>query len=368
VLSVALCGAVEAGEVTIAKTAAVMHLASIPPVMQLTDLPPSAKLSDDAVLTTTEINAIAKTDKLTVLPAADLMPDGPLRPELTDRPVENFVNGLDYNLQRIDVSAYGDYSFDVFWDQAMSVKWDILALYGGVTLFGINNWDWGTSGYHVESEGWFGTDTKYGGMDKLGHAYTGYVISQYFSQRIAHTVDDATNAAITGAILGMGFQTYIEIFDGFAGQHGFSYEDMIANGVGASFSFLRDTVPGLREKVDFRLEYWGASEYHEWNPATDYDGQRYLLALKLSGFEEFEDSPLRYVELQAGYFTEGYTDETREAGVDPERNPYVAIGFNLNELLGMAPDVADTLPGHAAGTLLEYWQPPYTYVATAYHD
>ena len=42
-------------------------------------------------------------------------------------------------------------------------------------LFGINNWDWGTSGFHFESEGWFGTDTKYGGMDKLGHAYTGYV-------------------------------------------------------------------------------------------------------------------------------------------------------------------------------------------------
>jgi hypothetical protein len=368
VLSVALCGAVEAGEVAIAKTPAVMHYAPVSTVGQLVDLPPITKISDDALLTATEINAIAKRDKFTVLPASYTVPDGPVRPVPTDRPVENFVNKLDYNLQRIDVSAYGDYSFDVFWHQARSVQWDILALYGGVTLFGINNWDWGTSGYHIENEGWFGTDTKYGGMDKLGHAYTGYVISQYFSQRIAHTVDDPTNAAITGAILGMGFQTYIEFFDGFAGQHGFSYEDMIANGIGASFSFLRDTVPGLRDKLDFRLEYWGASEYHDWSPATDYDGQRYLLALKLSGFEELEDSPLRYVELQAGYFTEGYTDQTRDAGVDPERKPYVAIGLNLNELLGMAPEVANTLPGHAASTLFEYWQPPYTYVATAYHD
>jgi hypothetical protein len=364
----ALGGAVEAGEVTIAKTAAVMHLAPVPPIIQLTDLPPAIQLFDDAVLTISEINAIAKVDQRVVMPASFNMTDGPVRPERTDRPVVNFVNSLDYNLQRIDVSAYGDYSVDVFWDQAKSVKWDILALYGGVTLFGINNWDWGTSGYHIENEGWFGTDTKYGGMDKIGHAYAGYVISQYFSQRIAHTVDDPANAAITGAILGMGFQTYIEFFDGFAGQHGFSYEDMIANGLGASFSFLQDTVPGLRDKLDFRLEYWGASDYHDWGPVTDYDGQRYLLAFKLSGFEELEDSPLRYVELQAGYFTEGYTDETRDAGVDPERNPYVAIGLNLNELLGMAPDVANTLPGHAAGTLLEYWQPPYTYVATANND
>ena len=353
---------------TIAKTAVVMHLAPVPPIVQLTDLPPTIQLFDDAVLTISEINALAQADQRVVMPASYNMADGPVRPERTDRPVVNFVNSLDYNLQRIDVSAYGDYSVDVFWDQAKSVKWDILALYGGVTVFGINNWDWGTSGYHIENEGWFGTDTKYGGMDKIGHAYTGYVISQYFSQRIAHTVDDPANAAITGAILGMGFQTYIEFFDGFAGLHGFSYEDMIANGLGASFSFLRDTVPGLRDKVDFRLEYWGASDYHDWGPVTDYDGQRYLLALKLSGFDGLEDSPLRYVELQAGYFTEGYTDETRDAGVDPERNPYVAIGLNLNELLGMAPDVANTLPGHAASTLLEYWQPPYTYVATAYND
>ena len=367
VFSVALCGAADAGEVIVSKTNAVLNFATLPSLVKLSDIPPRVKIPDEAVLTSAEINEIGKTDIFKIAPVNDIA-EGPIRPEPTNSPAANFFNSLDYNLQRIDVSQYGDYSASVFWDQAYSVKWDILALYGGVTLFGINNWDWGTSGYHFENEGWFGTDTKYGGMDKLGHAYTGYVISQYFSQRIAHTVDDPTNAAITGAILGMGFQTYIEFFDGFAGQHGFSYEDLIADGVGAAFSFLRDTVPGLREKVDFRLEYWGASEYHDWGPATDYDGQRYLLALKLSGFEELADSPLRYVELQAGYFTEGYTDETRDAGVTPERNPYVAIGLNLNELLGMAPDVANTLPGHAASTLLEYWQPPYTYVATAYHD
>jgi hypothetical protein len=359
-LSVALCGAAEAGEVTITKTAA----------LDFAIIQPFGPLTDEHVLTAQQIDKMGKTDKLQIIPAASGMGDvtGPIRPERTNSPAANFINALDYNLQRIDVSQYGDYGADVFWDQAKSVKWDILALYGGVTLFGIKNWDWGTSGYHFENEGWFGTDTKYGGMDKLGHAYTGYVISQYFSQRIAHSVDDPTNAAITGSLLGMGFLTYIEFFDGFAGQHGFSYEDLIADGLGAGFSFLRDTVPELRDKLDFRLEYLTASDYHDWGPVTDYDGQRYLFALKLSGFDGLEESPLRFVELQAGYFTEGYTDETRKAGVEPKRQPYVAIGFNLNELLGEAPEVANTLPGHAASTLFEYWQPPYTYVASAYHD
>lgn len=352
-LAVALGNAAVAGDVT-SSSAAALNLAALQPVLPI---------SGEALLTADEITALGKQDKLTIMPAGYAA--DPLRPEPTNSPAANFINSLDYNLQHIDVSQYGDYSFNTFWGQASSVKWDILALYGGVTLFGINNWDWGTSSYNFQSEGWFGKDTKYGGMDKLGHAYTGYVISQYFTQRIAHEVDDPKNAAITGALIGMGFQTYIEFFDGFAGMHGFSYEDLIADGIGAGFSFLRNTVPGLSDKLDFRMEYWGASEYHDWAPATDYDGQKYLLALKLSGFEKLEQTPLRFVELQAGYYTEGYTDQTREQDVDPKRVPYLAVGLNLNELLGMAPDVRNTMPGEAADTLFEYWQPPYTYIPTA---
>ncbi len=353
VLSVALSSAAVAGDIT-STTGAALNFAALQPMIPI---------SSDAILTSEEITALGKQDKLTVIPAGAA--GDPVRPEATNSPAANFINSLDYNLRHIDVSQYGDYSLSTFWSQSSTVKWDILALYGGVTFFGINNWDWGTSAYNFQPEGWFGKDTKYGGMDKIGHAYTGYVVSQYFTQRIAHEIDDPKNAAITGALLGMGFQTYIEFFDGFAGLHGFSYEDLIADGIGAGFSFLRNTVPGLSEKVDFRMEYWGASEYSDWSPVTDYDGQKYLLALKLSGFEDLENTPLRFVELQAGYYTEGYTDETREKNVDPKRVPYLAVGLNLNELLGMAPDIRNTMPGEAADTLFQYWQPPYTYVATA---
>lgn len=352
----ALWGAAEAGEIY-ASNAASIQLSAFQPILPLSDVP---------ALSREDITALVTPDSMSIIPvsaAAD-----PTRPEPTNSPAANLVNALHYNLQHIDVSQYGDYSFDIFSEQAMSVKWDLLVIMSGVTVHGIRNWDWGSSSYHFEPEGWFGKDTKYGGMDKLGHAYTGYVLSQYFSQRIAHSVADPTNAAITGSLLGMGVQTYIEILDGFADEHGFSYEDLIADGVGATFSFLRNTIPGLSEKLDFRMEYLAGSEYHEWDPFSDYDGQKYLLALKLSGFEKLEDTPLRFVELQAGYFTEGYTVETRENNVDPKRSPYVAIGLNLNELLGQAPEIRYTLPGEAASTLFEYWQPPYTYVATSYHD
>lgn len=278
--------------------------------------------------------------------------------------VSDFADEVRYNFEKLDVSTYSDYSASLFVEHAHSVSWDIAAIYGGVTVFGFNNWDWGTSGYRFESEGWFGPDTKYGGMDKLGHAYTGYILTEYFSQRIAHEMGDPNGAIISGAILGFGVQTYIEIFDGFSGGHGFSYEDFIANGVGVGFSVLRNTVPEVGDKLDFRLEYM-QSDYSDFAPVTDYAGQKYVLALKLAGFKELEETPLRFFELQAGYFTEGFTDAEREADVDPLRQPYVAIGLNLNELLNEAPEVRDTTPGLIASRAFEYIQVPYTYVPTA---
>ncbi len=330
-------------------------LGSVPAAFDLAALQPFIPLDDEAILAPEELKALTKTDRLRIEPASASAPTSP---------AASFVNWLEYNLEKIDVSDYSDFNRGVFIDQASAVKWDIIGIYGLTTIFGINNWDWGSSGFHFKNEGWFGTDTKYGGMDKLGHAYTGYLLTEYFSQRVAHEVDDPNGAIITGAILGMGVQTYIEFFDGFSGGHGFSYEDLIADGVGVGFSFLRNTVPGMADKLDFRLEYI-QSDYANFAPATDYAGQKYVLALKLAGFDELKETPLRFVELQAGYFTQGYTDAEREAGVERRREPYLAVGVNLNELLGEAPEVRDTLPGLAASRALEYLQVPYTYIPTA---
>lgn len=338
VFGVALANAAHA-EVDLFEPAAAFDLAVLQPLMPF---------DDEAILSLDEVRELSKQDRLHVEPASG---------------VSNFLDALKYNLERPDVSQFDAWNAEVFWDQSMSIKWDILAVYGLTTAFGISNWDWGSSGFHFENEGWFGEDTKYGGMDKLGHAYTGYLLTEYFSQRIAHTTD-ANGAIVTGSILSMGLMTYIEFFDGFSGGHGFSYEDLIADGVGVGFSFLRSTVPELADRLDFRMEYM-QSDYSDFAPFTDYAGQKYVLALKLSGFENLEETPLRFVELQAGYFTQGYTDAEREAGVEQRREPYVAIGLNLNEFLGEVPEARDTLPGVAASRVFEYLQIPYTYVPTA---
>lgn len=315
----------------------------------LATLMPMEPLPQEAIITRSQLRDLERKDVFRIQPASA---------------VSDIGDKIRYNLEKLDVSGYADYDASVFFDQSSAIVWDIAAVYGITTAFGLKNWDWGSSGFHFESEGWFGEDTKYGGVDKLGHAYTGYLLTEYFSQRVAHEVSDPNGAIITGAILGMGVQAYVEFFDGFSGGHGFSYEDFIADGIGVGFSVLRNTVPGLADKLDFRMEYI-QSDYSDFAPASDYAGQKYVLALKLSGFEELEETPLRFVELQAGYFTEGYTDAERDAGVDTRRQPYVAIGLNLNELLNEAPEVRNSTAGLAASRAFEYLQVPYTYVPSS---
>lgn len=306
------------------------------------------------------------------LPRAAIMTDVGFKGLARDRSIRiepasaasSLEDALRDNLERADVSSFDGYAASTFFGQSRSVIWDIAAIYGGVTYFGIRNWEWGSSAFQVQSEGWFGEDTKYAGIDKLGHAYTGYLLTEYFSQRIAHAADDPNGAIITGAILGMGVQTYIEFFDGFSGGHGFSFEDLIADSIGVGFSVLRNTIPELGEKLDFRLEYV-QSQYSDFAPVTDYAGQKYVLALKLAGFEELEETPLRFFELQAGYFAEGYTDAEREAGASTRRQPFVGIGLNLNALLNESTELRDTTPGLLASRALGYLQVPYTYLPTA---
>ncbi len=317
------------------------------PAFALTDVPSGYKIEP------LKLDLPPELDTFNIIPASDVSNDT----------ATGFNAWLRYNLDPIDLTGPANYSGGKFWDQSLSIGWEVAAVYGVTTAFGLSNWDWGTSGFRVESEGWFGDDTKYAGVDKFGHAYTAYLLSNYFSQRIAHVNSDYSGANVTGAILGMSVMTYIEFFDGFAGEHGFSPEDMVADATGALFSYARSAIPGLADKVDYRMEYIPSGE-RGFAPATDYEGQKYVLALKLSGFEEFQDSPLRYFELQAGYYARGYSDEARAAGEERKREPYVAIGLNLNQILEETP-FNDTTPGKLMHKTFEYIQVPYTYVPTS---
>lgn len=267
------------------------------------------------------------------------------------------------------------YGADTFVRQAGSIPWRLAGAAAAITATGLANWNWGSSPFRFEKEGWFGKDTASLGMDKLGHAYSAYVLSDFFASGI-EKASPATRrtSAYTGAILSMGLMTYIEVFDGFSKDHGFSFEDLAVDAAGALFSVARRSVPGLQEKLDFRLLYKPSRTTLRAlgclpqphcdregetvrSPVTDYSGQRYLLALKLAGFPQLSQGPFRFLELHAGYYARGFTREEEIRGDSLRRRLFVGAGLNVGELLfGRRPRGL----GGDLKSVLNYLQIPYT--------
>lgn len=155
----------------------------------------------------------------------------------------------------------------------------------------------------------------------------------------------------------------VETFDGFSKDYGFAPQDIVANTVGATFSYLRNTVPGLKEKLDYRLEYVPSGYDQGFKPHSDYAGQKYILALKFAGFEQLEETPLRFLELDVGYFTEGFKqDEAKDRGISPTRHAFVAVGLNVEQILFGYQEEGESFAERAARATLQRVQIPYTYL------
>lgn len=265
------------------------------------------------------------------------------------------------------------YSLNLLGDQLWSVRWELAAVGAAMAVVGFGTWDWGAgSNFQFIEEGYFAKNTRHGGMDKIGHAFSTFVIADLITDRIRASAANPTGAEITGALVAFGIMGLGEAMDGFTGKHRFSREDIAANAIGAAFSLIRNAVPGMREKLDWRLMYTPAS-YEKPGITTSGDGilppyerQRYVMALKGSGFEALKNTPLRYVELHAGFDARGFEKKERAFGYPIERTFYVGVGLNLNEVLfgsGSLPNFAkhkDTLPARVAQKTFEYIQVPYT--------
>jgi len=261
------------------------------------------------------------------------------------------------------ISPY-HYSSGRFSEQFMSTKYETAAVFTTITAIGIINWNWGNSGFRFNNEGWFSEEkTGSGGVDKLGHAYTSYMITEFLHSAILRNSSDPQGAHFTAALTSLSLMTYIEVLDGYSGDHGFSYEDMVMNIAGAGFSVFRNSIPGMREKIAFRMQYL-PSPLSSFEPFGDYSGQKYLLALKLGGFDMFRDTPMRYLELHSGYYARGFSKEERNAGYERERNFYVGIGVNLQELIFGKKSENDHQLRKAGRAALDYYQVPYSYISS----
>jgi hypothetical protein len=125
---------------------------------------------------------------------------------------------------------------------------------------------------------------------------------------------------------------------------------MITNIAGAGIAYIWGKYPSLARKIDFRIEYKPEFSSDDFGFATNYERQKFLIALKASGFDFIRNPYLRYLEFHVGYYARGYKDY-EEGGPDHRRRKiYVGLGFNISRLVQK----------YVKTTVFDYFQIPYT--------
>ena len=229
------------------------------------------------------------------------------------------------------------YSTTTFANDIKAIKWDAIGAFAGITALGVKSWKWGSTDFHLGNEKWFQKDRSSIGMDKLGHAFTSYTMTNLFAEHLQRKGRTPAQAAISAALLTQALMLYVETFDGLSTDHGFSYEDVVMNLAGTSLAYARQRYPKLKELVDYRMEYspsgYKGDGIKGFRPISDYAGQKYLLAFKFSGIRALKETPLKYFELNAGYYARGFTKQEEALGMKRTRTAFVGIGLNLSQLL-----------------------------------
>lgn len=251
----------------------------------------------------------------------------------------------------------GDTGRSGFWRQAGAVKTESLLLLGYFSVASGQKLFKDTAPFHFSNEGWFGKDTHNIGVDKLAHAFNTYLMAEFLHDRIHRRTGGAEGDALTAGLIASGLMIFNELSDGIEPDSGWSPQDALMNFAGAGFSILRNTVPGLKEKVAFKLEIVPNEHVYSFSGKPHFEQQRYMFSIKGAGFQQLERSPLRFLDLQLGYYASDFLLEDRAKGIEPKRHLFVGVGLNIGELLF---GKSRSGVGKAAYTVLDYLQLPYT--------
>jgi hypothetical protein len=232
-----------------------------------------------------------------------------------------------------------------------------------IAAIGVAGWDYGSHSFRTANEGWFDSDTPYGGADKLGHTFTCYALASFYNRLYRDWGYSDNDAILLGAGNSLLTMSLIEVGDGFSKSEGFSWQDEIMNSVGAGVAYLRHRFPAVRDRVDFRWEWFpspAARKGDRFDVFTDYSGQKFLLAFKLGGWLQTDNPILKALEVQVGYYTRGYVSGDDDYFDGKHRYGYVGIGLNMTYVL-------EKLTHHRAKGVFDYIQVPYTYISPSAH-
>ena len=180
-------------------------------------------------------------------------------------------------------------------------------------------------------------------VDKLGHIFAGHFMSTFIGDLLMDCGFKEETATIMGGALGLAYQTYVEVEDGFATKWGFSPSDGVANAVGAGFYVAQYYVPYL-QNFTWRWSYvpsrfTGDNELNA-RPTTfidDYTSTTFWLAMDVERMlpRDVAASWPDWMMLSVGYGIRDYDHIPQGATepLEPTRRFMVGLDYNWARII-----------------------------------
>jgi uncharacterized protein YfiM (DUF2279 family) len=179
-------------------------------------------------------------------------------------------------------------------------------------------------------------------MDKAGHFYTTAKLSLLTSDCYKWAGINPKKAAIAGSLIGLGYQTTLELFDGYSTDWGFSWSDMTANVVGAGFFLAQDLLWNEQRFIP-KFSYH-PTEYAAYRPSVlgsnfqerllkDYNGQTYWISFSPAHIQRFQSLP-KWLCVSFGYSVDQKLvgDQDNYLGFQAQREWLFSLDVDFSQL------------------------------------
>jgi len=261
----------------------------------------------------------------------------------------------------LPVNLYDNFTFS----EEMSPYMRIATWISGpavMTAYGLFLWDWGRQmNFSMQPETYKGSHAVNGAADKYGHSYVNYAGQRLFAFLFRASGSSRRRANIEGALLMEISSLLCEVGDGFSPHYGADPYDILFNQYGILLGMILNHFPLLDGIFTFQWQYFPSNRIRKnptrtdrWDISTDYNDSKYILVTKLGGIPYLSLTPLRYVNIDFGYYTRGY----RHSDEYPSRTRNIFIGLSFNFTIGFG----DLLPvgylSSALQSVFNYYHPP----------
>lgn len=175
-------------------------------------------------------------------------------------------------------------------------------------------------------------------IDKLGHWWGATTLQHLFSTSLSWSNFSDNTSQWLGSILAFSYQLYVESFDGFAQDWGFSPGDALFDFGGAFYPLLQHYFPSLKN-VNLKLSYFPSKRLLKKDPSDelyknkfvidDYEGQSFYLSFKVNNMlpSSLEKYWPDFLCVALGYSMRNWTGYAKA-----DVNYYLALDYDIEQI------------------------------------